>query len=111
MIAEAVFAQSSSRSDAAASEPASPWDQRVNPAAVQADAWFDNYKFRDGKILPRLKIHYATLGTSHRNAKGEIDNAILVLHWTGADSRALLSPTFTKALFDPVAHSTHIGII
>ncbi|MDI4238117.1 alpha/beta fold hydrolase [Bradyrhizobium sp. Arg237L] len=95
------FAQSSSRSAAAASEPASPWDQRVNPAAVQADAWFDNYRFRDGETLARLKIHYSTLGTPHRNAKGEIDNAVLVLHWTGADSRALLSPTYTKALFDP----------
>jgi homoserine O-acetyltransferase len=73
----------------------------VNPAAVQADAWFDNYKFRDGETLARLKIHYSTLGTPHRNAQGEIDNAVLVLHWTGADSRALLSPTYSKALFDP----------
>jgi homoserine O-acetyltransferase len=73
----------------------------VNTAAVQADATFDNYKFRDGETLERLKIHYATLGTPHRNAQGDIDNAVLVLHWTGADSRALLSPTYTKALFDP----------
>jgi homoserine O-acetyltransferase/O-succinyltransferase len=101
MIAEAAFAQSRSGSAAAAGEPASPWDQGVNPAAVQADAWFDNYTFRDGKTLPRLKIHYATLGSPHRGANGEIDNAVLVLHWTGADSRALLSPTYTKALFDP----------
>ncbi|MGY3602942.1 MULTISPECIES: alpha/beta fold hydrolase [unclassified Bradyrhizobium] len=101
MLSGVGFAQSGSRSAAAAGEPASPWDQRVNPAAVQADAWFDNYKFRDGETLARLKIHYSTLGTPHRNAKGEIDNAVLVLHWTGADSRALLSPTYTKALFDP----------
>lgn len=62
---------------------------------------FDNYQFHDGETLARLKIHYATLGTAHRNAKGEIDSAVLVLHWTGADSRALLSPTYTKALFGP----------
>jgi homoserine O-acetyltransferase len=96
----ASLAQSSPPS-AAAGEPASPWDRRENAAAVQADAWFDNYKFRDGETLARLKIHYATLGTPHRNAAGEIDNAVLVLHWTGADSRALLSPTYMKALFDP----------
>ncbi|HEY0181388.1 MAG TPA: alpha/beta fold hydrolase, partial [Rhodopila sp.] len=95
------YAQSSPSSSAAAERPAAPWDQRVNPDAIQADVWFDNYKFRDGETLPRLKIHYATLGTPHRNAKGEIDNAVLVLHWTGADGRALLSPTYTKALFDP----------
>ncbi|WP_081068356.1 hypothetical protein [Burkholderia stagnalis] len=85
---------------AASANGAAPWDQRVNPAAVQGDAWFDNYRFRDGETLARLKLHYATLGTPHRNAQGAIDNAVLVLHWTGADSRTLLSPTYTKALFD-----------
>jgi homoserine O-acetyltransferase len=64
-------------------------------------AWFENYKFRDGESSPRLRIHYATLGTPHRNAQGDIDNAVLVLHWTGADGRALLSPTYMNALFDP----------
>jgi homoserine O-acetyltransferase/O-succinyltransferase len=101
MLAGPVMAQSNAQAPQTAGSPSSPWDRGVNPAAVQADAWFDNYKFRDGETLARLKIHYATLGTPHRNAKGEIDNAVLVLHWTGADSRALLSPTYTKALFDP----------
>jgi homoserine O-acetyltransferase len=101
MLSSVGFAQSSSPPPAVNDGPASPWDQQVNTAAVQADATFDNYKFRDGETLERLKIHYATLGTPHRNAQGDIDNAVLVLHWTGADSRALLSPTYTKALFDP----------
>lgn len=101
MLAGSGFAQSSLPSAAAANESASPWDQQVNTAAVHADAWFDNYKFRGGETLERLKTHYATLGTPHRNAQGDIDNAVLVLHWTGADGRTLLSPTYTKALFDP----------
>src|ERR1700736_4635289 len=95
------FAQTNSPSAAASSAPSSLWDRQINPAAVPADAWFDNYKFRDGETLGRLKIHYATLGTPHHNAKGDIDNAVLVLHLTGADSRALLNPIFTKALYDP----------
>lgn len=78
-----------------------PRDRQENIAAKPADAWFSNYRFRDGETLDRLRIHYATLGSPHRNAKGDIDNAVLVLHWTGADGRALLSPTYTKALFDP----------
>ncbi len=94
------FAQSNSSAQATQG-PASLWDRQVNPAAVQEDTWFDNYKFHDGETLDHLKIHYATLGTPHRNANGDVDNAVLVLHWTGADSRALLSPVFTKALFDP----------
>jgi len=75
--------------------------QQTNPAAVQAEARFENYKFRSGETLQQLKIHYATLGTPHRNTRGEIDNAVLVLHWTGADSRTLLSPAFSNALFAP----------
>lgn len=67
----------------------------------EADAWFANYRFRSGETLDRVKIHYTTLGTPHRNAKGEIDNAILVLHWTGANGGTLTNPIFRKALFDP----------
>ncbi|NIG77917.1 alpha/beta fold hydrolase [Klebsiella sp. Ap-873] len=84
-----------------AAAPAAPWDTQLNPAAHQADAVFANYKFRDGETLAQVKLHYATLGKAHRNAQGEIDNAILVLHWTGADSRALLSPVWTKSLYGP----------
>jgi homoserine O-acetyltransferase len=79
----------------------SPWEREKGAIAKQADAWFDNYRFTDGKTIPRLRIHYATLGEPHRNAEGNLDNAVLVLHWTGADGRALLSPTYMKALFDP----------
>ncbi|MHC2332888.1 alpha/beta fold hydrolase [Bradyrhizobium sp. USDA 4454] len=101
-MAPGAFAQSQpSPTSAAGNTQSAPWDQGSNTAAVQADAWFDNYKFRNGEKLDRLKIHYATLGKPHRNDKGEVDNAVLVLHWTGADSRALVSPTFAKALFDP----------
>ncbi len=49
---------------------ASPWDRQENSVVKQADAWFENYKFRDGESIPRLRIHYATLGTSHRNDQG-----------------------------------------
>jgi homoserine O-acetyltransferase len=75
-------------------------DVQSSAAPVQADAWFDNYQFGDGKTLERLRIHYVTLGNPHRDAQGDIDNAVLVLHWTGADGSALLTPTYLKALFD-----------
>jgi len=78
-----------------------PWGREKNANVRQADAWFENYKFRGGEIITRLRIHYATLGEPHRDAGGNIDNAVLVLHWTGADGLALLSPTYMKALFDP----------
>jgi homoserine O-acetyltransferase len=76
-----------------------PFAQADNPAATQADVVFTNYRFRSGETLPQVRIHYATLGSPHRGSTGKIDNAILVLHWTGSDSRALLTPAFMNALF------------
>jgi len=79
-------------------------DVAENAAAihpVEADAWYENYRFRDGETLPRLHLHYATLGQPHCNAQGEIENAVLVLHWTGSGGAALLAPNFVNALYGP----------
>jgi homoserine O-acetyltransferase len=73
----------------------------ANPAARQAHAWFAHYVFRNGQALDRVRIHYSTLGEPHRDAHGEIDNAVLVLHWTGANGAALQSPAFMQSLFGP----------
>ena len=54
------------------------------------------HRFRDGETIARPRNHYSTLGALHRNAGGDVDNAGLVLHWTGADGRALLSPSYIK---------------
>ena len=86
---------------AALAQSGGPWGQGDNPAAKQADAIFPDYRFRDGETLARVRIHYATLGAPHRGSDGEVDNAVLVLHWTGSDSRVLLTPTYMNALFDP----------
>jgi homoserine O-acetyltransferase len=42
-----------------------------------------------------------TLGSPHRGARGIIDNAVLVLHWTNANGTALLTPEYQRALFAP----------
>lgn len=79
--------------------------QAADPAAtaklspVQADAFFDNYRLRNGEAFERLRLHYATLGAPHRNAQGEIDNAVMVLHWTGNSGASLLTPEYMKSLF------------
>jgi homoserine O-acetyltransferase len=73
----------------------------ANLTALQAHAWFTHYAFRNGQTLDRVRIHYSMLGQPHLDAHGEIDNAILVLHWTGADGAALQSPAFMHSLFGP----------
>ncbi len=78
-----------------------PFAGEVSHAARQADVWYENYRFQSGESLQSLRLHYATLGTPRRDTEGRIDNAILLLHWTGASGAALLSPAYVRALFDP----------
>jgi len=73
----------------------------ASPTARQAHAWFTHYAFRNGPTLDRVRIHYSTLGEPHLDAHGEIDNAVLMLHWTGADGMALQSPAFMQSVFGP----------
>src|ERR1700733_3192458 len=87
--------------DMQTSTKTSRWTQEHSGIAAQADALFENYRFHDGEILPRVRIHYATLGGPHRNPQGQIDNAVLVIPWTGADGNTLLSKNYMEALFAP----------
>jgi len=79
----------------------SPLVAAPDAEAIQADAYYDDYRFLDGETLARLRLHYATLGRPHRNSHGDIDNAVLILHWTGSGGSALLTPEYVRALFDP----------
>ncbi|MBB3900685.1 alpha/beta fold hydrolase [Methylobacterium brachythecii] len=73
----------------------------VAPALEQreTDATYNSYRLRSGEAIEQLRLHYATLGSPHRNAAGEIDNAVLVLHWTGNSGASLLTPEYKASLF------------
>ncbi|WP_083500208.1 alpha/beta fold hydrolase [Sphingomonas endophytica] len=60
-----------------------------------------DFRFRSGETMPDVRINYTTLGSPHRNAKGEIDNAVMVLHGTGGTGRQFLAPQFADALYGP----------
>lgn len=67
----------------------------------EGDVTLANFKFRSGETLPRLNIHYTTLGTPHRNTAGEIDNVVMVLHGTGGSGQQFLRPQFADELYGP----------
>ena len=67
----------------------------------EADVILKDFRFGDGESLPQLKIHYTTLGQPHRNAAGQIDNAVMVLHGTGGDGKQFLRPQFADELYGP----------
>jgi homoserine O-acetyltransferase len=67
----------------------------------EQDIVLKNFRFRDGETLPELKMHVTTLGSPHRNAAGEIDNAVMVLHGTGGTGKQFLQPQFADELYGP----------
>jgi homoserine O-acetyltransferase len=75
--------------------PVTKWPIKENVYAIK------NFRFGTGEALPELTLHYLTLGSPHRNAAGNVDNAILLLHGTGGNRYTLLNPVFADVLFGP----------
>jgi len=67
----------------------------------EQDLVLKDFRFRDGETLPSLRMHVTTLGQPHRNAGGQIDNAIMVLHGTGGTGKQFLQPQFADELYGP----------
>ena len=68
---------------------------------VEADFIAREVTFRSGERMEDVRIHYATLGRPHRDARGRIDNAVMLLHGTGGSGRQFLQPQFADELFGP----------
>jgi homoserine O-acetyltransferase len=69
------------------------------PQPTPHDFGLRDFRFDSGEKLPELRIHYATLGTPHKDAKGRIDNAVLLLHGTTGSGDQFLQPQFAGELF------------
>ena len=82
---------------AAAPQPAA---SRVWPTR-EADAELRDVAFAAGGTMARVRLHYTTLGTPHRDSHGEIDNAVMVLHGTGGTGKQFLQPQFADKLYGP----------
>ena len=91
---------------ALALQPSAAPPAPVAPAAKswpisEGDVALPDFRFRSGETMPRLNMHYTTLGRPHRNAAGEIDNAVMVLHGTGGSGQQFLRPQFADELYGP----------
>lgn len=99
-ISAALFVQATPLALAPAPIPAdtaavSKWPSR------EADFLVRDFRFRSGERMPTLRMHYTTLGKPRRNARGEIDNAVMVLHGTGGTGKQFLQPQFADELYGP----------
>ena len=78
-----------------------PVQAQTVAGAVEGDAILENFAFATGETLPEIKIHYTTLGTPRRDAKGNVTNAVMILHGTGGTGRQFFQPQFANELFGP----------
>ena len=72
----------------AAAPPTKSWDWKIK-----------DFKFRSGESLPELNVHYYTIGEPKRDAKGQITNAVLLLHGTGGSGLQFHARQFSDELF------------
>ena len=69
------------------------------PAPVEGDYTVSDFQFVTGETIPKLNLHYTTVGTPVKNAAGVVTNAVLIMHGTGGSGRGFLSATFGGQLF------------
>ncbi|NUS19672.1 MAG: alpha/beta fold hydrolase [Mesorhizobium sp.] len=84
----------------AAQAAAAPAAKPAWPTHEQ-DVTLKSFRFRSGESLPEVRMHVTTLGTPHRNAAGQIDNAVMVLNGTGGSGKQFLQPQFADELYGP----------
>jgi homoserine O-acetyltransferase/O-succinyltransferase len=70
---------------------------------VEGDAVLHDFTFTSGERMGELRIHYRTVGKPRRDEKGEVTNAVLVLHGTTGNGGNFIRPEFSGVLFGPGA--------
>ena len=95
MLALLAAVQASGWSGGPVPQPVSTWPTH------EQDVLLKDFRFRDGATLAELRMHVTTLGQPHRNAGGQIDNAVMVLHGTGGTGKQFLQPQFADELYGP----------
>ena len=71
------------------------------PAPTEGDFLVKNFRFESGETVPELRLHYRTLGKIHRDRKGHVDNAVLIMHGTGGAGTQFINDRFAGQLFGP----------
>jgi homoserine O-acetyltransferase len=73
----------------------------AEPVVHEGDFVLKDFRFASGATLPELRLHYRTIGTLQRDARGVARNAVLIMHGTGGTGAQFLRPEFAGELFRP----------
>ncbi len=71
------------------------------PAPKEGTFIVKDFQFKSGERMAEVRIHYYTLGTPRKDAKGNVTNAVLILHGTGGTGKQFLTANFGGVLFVP----------
>jgi len=67
----------------------------------EGDYVIEDFRFGSGETLSQLRIHYRTLGKIHKDTRGQIDNAVLIMHGSGGSGAQFINDRFAGQLFNP----------
>jgi homoserine O-acetyltransferase/O-succinyltransferase len=68
------------------------------PPPERHDFSVKNFRLQSGESLPEVRIHYRTVGTPIRDARGKITNGVMVLHGSSGDAGQVLAASFSEPL-------------
>ena len=74
-----------------------PWAATLR----EGDYELHDFHFHSGETLPKLNLHYRTLGAPQRDPNARVTNAVLMLHGTGSSGQQFLTPQFAGVLLGP----------
>jgi len=66
----------------------------------ERDVTLPGFQFETGETMD-IRMHVTTLGTPRRNAAGEVENAVMVLHGTGGSGKQFFRAQFADELYGP----------
>ncbi|KAH8814893.1 Alpha/Beta hydrolase protein [Xylogone sp. PMI_703] len=69
------------------------------PTPTEGDFEINDFKFNSGEVLPKLRLHYRTLGKPQQDSNGRTTNAVLIMHGTGGSSLQFFKDIFAGELF------------
>ncbi len=84
------------------------------PNLRESDFVLKDFRFLSGQTLPELCQHFITFGTPLKNAAGQIENAVLLIHNTSGTAKTWLEPSLADELYAPGAPldaATHYLIV
>jgi homoserine O-acetyltransferase/O-succinyltransferase len=74
--------------------------KEVEPArSYDSQVVLHDFHFASGDTLPELRMHYTAYGKPHKDLRGHVTNAVLILHGTGGSGNSLTNERFAGVLF------------